>query len=243
LYLASRGGADEVWRRSPLDARMIWKPRVGAIAAAAAMSPTGDAMCVVVRKGGRSTLFCIRADGSEARPVAEALDVRGAPSWSPDGKWIAIGARTGETTNLYIVPLVSGQPVRLVDTPSSNPVWSPDGTIVLYSGTARGRGVSMHAVRPDGEPVVLPLENLVIDRLGDSYRFMPDGGAVVVKLGGFRHQDFWLFGLDGGTRRQLTRLAPGHSLTRFDVSPDGQTIMFERAQENSDVALVELPEE
>jgi hypothetical protein len=38
----------------------------------------------------------------------------------------------------------------------------------------------------------------------------------------------------------LTRLRPGESLRRFDVSPDGQQLVFERVRENSDVVLIEL---
>jgi Tol biopolymer transport system component len=82
---------------------------------------------------------------------------------------------------------------------------------------------------------------LSVDRIGDSYRFLPDGKRLVVKLGGFRRQDFWLFDIASGQRRQLTSLQPGQSLQRFDVSPDGKRIVFERVRENSDVVLIELP--
>jgi hypothetical protein len=36
-------------------------------------------------------------------------------------------------------------------------------------------------------------------------------------------------------------LQPGASLYRFDISPDGRRILFERVRENSDVALIVLP--
>jgi len=243
LYLASRGGADEVWRRSTTSAHMLWKPGQGAIAGAAATSPDGETIAVVVRRGERSTLYCFRRDGTGVRPLAESLDVRGAPSWSPDGTSIAVGAREGDTTRVYSVPLGDGTPVRLVEAVSSNPVWSPDGALILYSGTARGRSVPVHGVRPDGAPVVLPFHDLTVDRLGDSYRFLPNGRAIIVKLGGFRRQDFWLLDLESGRHRRLTHLRPGRSLNRFDVSPDARTILFERAQENSDVALIELEDD
>jgi Tol biopolymer transport system component len=97
------------------------------------------------------------------------------------------------------------------------------------------------AVTPDGVPFALPSALLLVDRLGDSYRFVPSGEKLVVKLGGFRRQDFWLFDVRTGERRQLTRLRPGQSVNRFDVSPDGKRILFERVRENSDVALIELP--
>jgi Tol biopolymer transport system component len=175
------------------------------------------------------------------RPLADSLDVRGAPSWSPDGLSIAVAARDGAAVRLFRVSAEGGEAVRLVDSVSSNPVWSPDGRFILYSGTARGRSVPLRAVTPEGKPFPLPFPALVVDRLSDSYRFLPDGKSFVVKLGGFRRQDFWLFDAVSGARRQLTRLRPGESVSRFDISRDGKRIVFERTRENSDIALIELP--
>jgi Tol biopolymer transport system component len=239
FYLASLGGADGVWRLSPAGASEIWKPSQGAVVAAVAVSPDGRRVCFPVRRQGRSTLHCTTAEGGGVRSVAESLDVRGAASWSPDGKWIAVGAMDGPGLRLFKVPAEGGPPIRLVDSVSSNPVWSPDGKYILYSGTARARSVPLKAVRPDGAPYSFP--SLVVDRVGDSYRFLPDGHHLVVKLGGFRRQDFWLLNVSTGERRRLTRLRPGESLQRFDVSPDGKRLMFERVRENSDVVLIELP--
>jgi serine/threonine protein kinase len=241
LYLASRGGADGLWRLSASDASELWKPTEGAVASAAAMAPNGRTVCFAVHHNARSTLRCGGADGTGVHVLAESLDVRGAPSWSPDGKWIAVAARDGQTVRVFKVPADGGAPVRLVDSVSSNPVWSPDGKFILYSGTARGRSVPLKAVTPEGQPFTLRFPSLVLDRLGDSYRFLPNGKGLVVKLGGFRRQDLWLFDLATGARRQLTRLRPGESLNRFDVSPDGKRIVFERVRENSDIALIEVP--
>jgi Tol biopolymer transport system component len=238
LYLASRGGADGLWRLSRGVASEVWRLGQGVVAAAAAVSPDGQRVCVPVRRDGRSTLRCAAADGSGARTLAESLDVRGAASWSPDGRWIVVAAADSHAVRVYKVPVDSGLPVRLVDSVSSNPVWSPDGTFIVYSGTPRGRSVPLLAVTPQGTPH--PMPPLMVDRIGDSYRFLPIGGQLVVKLGGFRRQDFWMFDLATGERRQLTRLRPGESVTRFDLSPDGTRIVFERVRENSDVALIEL---
>jgi len=121
---------------------------------------------------------------------------------------------------------------------SSNPVWSPTGNFILYSGTPIARSVPLKAVTPQGKPY--PVPPLVVDRLGDSYRFLPNGKQVVVKLGGFRRQNFWLFDLATGERRQLTNLPPGDLVHRFDTSPDGKRIMFELVRAHSDIALIEL---
>jgi serine/threonine protein kinase/WD40 repeat protein len=238
-YLASRGGADGVWRLVGLTASEIWKPGEGAVSGAPVVSPDGGRVCFPVRRHARATLHCTRADGTGVQRLAESLDVRGSMSWSPDGKWIAVGAMEGPGVRVFKVPADGGRPVRLVDSVSSNPVWSPDGKVVLYSGTARGRSVPLKAVTPDGQPV--PLPPLLVDRVSDSYRFLPHGRQLVAKLGGFRRQDFWLFDVTTGQRRQLTRLRPGESIHRFDVSPDGRRILFERVRENADVVLIELP--
>ena len=241
LYLASRSGADALWRLTDAGATELWKPADGALVSAAAASPDGKRICFVVRRERRSTLRCVHSDGAGAATLADSLDVRGAPSWSPDGKWIAIAAKDGDAVRTFKLRPEGGAPVRLVDSVSFNPVWSPDGDLILYSGTPRGRSVPLRGVTPDGKPFALPSPPLFVDRLGDSYRFVPNGKAIVVKLGGFRRQDFWLLNLATGTRRQLTRLRPGESLHRFDISPDGSRIVFERVRENSDVALIELP--
>jgi Tol biopolymer transport system component len=96
-------------------------------------------------------------------------------------------------------------------------------------------------MRVDGTPLHLAISGLLVDRLGDDYRFTPDGKSLVVKLGGFRLQDFWLVDPRTGARRRLTRLPAGESVSRFDVSPDGRRIVFELVEENSDIALLELP--
>jgi Tol biopolymer transport system component len=239
LYLASRGGADGLWRFSPAGASEMWKSTRGAVVGAAAVSPDGRRVCFPVRRQGRSTLYCTSPDGRGARALAESLDVRGAGSWSPDGKWIAIGAMEDGGLRVFKIPADGGAPARLVNAVSSNPVWSPDGTFILYSGVPHARSVPVEAVTPDGQP--RPFPALFVDRVGDSYRFLPNGNQLVVKLGGFRQQDFWLFDVATGRRRRLTRLRLGESLHRFDVSRDGAQIVFERVRENSDIALIELP--
>jgi Tol biopolymer transport system component len=165
--------------------------------------------------------------------------MRGAASWSPDGKWIAIAAQDNVGVRLFKIPVDGGPPVNLVASVSSNPVWSPDGAFILYSGAPRARSVPVLAVTPDGRPY--PLPPLSVDRLGDSFRFLPGGKQAVIKQGGFRRQDFYLFDLATGSQRRLTNLGHGASLLRFDASPDGKRILFERVRENSDIVLLELP--
>jgi Tol biopolymer transport system component len=191
-----------------------------------------------VRREGRNTLYVTSADGTNARPVAEALDVRGSASWSPDGRWIAVTAHQADGPRLFKVPADGGPPVRLLDTPSSVPVWSPDGAYILYSGAQQGATVPVKAVTPEGKPHWLP--KLWVYRVGENYRFLPSGKQLVMMQGGFRRQDFWLVDLNTGRQQRLTDLQPGSSLRSFDVAPDGKSILFDRVRENSDIVLIEL---
>ena len=134
------------------SATEVWRPREGALAGAAAASPNGKTICATVRVRTRSTLRCTDVQSRREWTVGEALDVRGAPSWSPDGAWIAMAGRDGDATHVFKIPAQGGQAVRLVDSMSFDPVWSPDGKFILYSGTPRGRSVPVRAVQPDGKP-------------------------------------------------------------------------------------------
>ncbi|MDB4886651.1 MAG: protein kinase [Gemmatimonadetes bacterium] len=239
FYLASRSGADGLWKLERGVARELWDAREGAVAGPPSVSPDGRTVCAPVRRQQRSRLECTGTDGTGRRVLAESLDVRGAGSWSPDGAWIAIAAQDSVGVRVYRIPVAGGPPVNLVATVSSNPLWSPDGTFILYSGTPSARVAPVFAITPEGRPHPMPA--LFVDRLGDSYRFLPGGRQLVVKQGGFRRQDFFSFDLATGAQRQLTRLRHGDPLWHFDISPDGRRILFARVNEHADVVLLELP--
>jgi Tol biopolymer transport system component len=199
---------------------------------------TTGALAFGVRRNGRTTLYVASADGTGARPLAEQLDLRGSPSWSPDGRFVAVAADAGEGPQIYQVPVDGGSPTRLTEQVASNAVWSPDGQTILYDDrTAGGSFFPVRALRLDRGERKLP----EFSNHGDweSFRFTPDGNVVFLQ-GEFRTQDFWLANLTTGEKRQLTKLKPGYSVRSFDISPDGKEIVFDRVQENSDVVLIDL---
>ena len=242
LYLSSRGGPNGLWKSKNGVETELWKGRDGAVEAAPAVSRDGTRIAFVVRGEGRSGLYLMAPDGTDARRLAEALDVRDAPSWSPDGKWIAVTAREGDTNPLFKVPVDGGAPVRLVDGMLFNPVWSPDGRVILYSdASVGGAWVWLRGVTPDKHPYALPPNLPSMGYGGNRYRFLPDGKSLVISQGLTGKQNFWLLELATGRLRQLTSLRPEFQMQSFDVSPDGKTIIFDRYRENSDVVLIDLP--
>jgi serine/threonine protein kinase/Tol biopolymer transport system component len=238
VFLSSKGGTQSLWKTQDGETVELWRSSEGGVMAAAAVSPDGQRICFSVRRQGRNWLYVINADGTNARQLAPSLDVRDAPSWSPDGKSIAVAADEGDGSRLYKVSVDGQAPVRLVDGLSRLPAWSPDGKFILYSESLQGAGYAVKAVTPESKPH--PLPELWVLRGGDRYRFMSGGKQVVALLGDYLHQNFWMVDLETGQRRQLSNLKPGYSIGSFDVSPDGKQILFDRVRQNSDIVLIDL---
>ncbi len=237
LYLSSKGGADGLWKWKDGSALELWRGSDGAVAAAPAISPDGAQIAFTVRSE-RVGLYLMASDGTGAHRIADSLDVRDAPSWSPDGKWIAVVASEGQAIPLFKVPVDGGPPVRLAEGITSDPLWSPDGRLILYS-EGQAAMLSLRGVTPDGQP--FPLPNVSVRYTGNRYRFLPDGKRLVVMQGLLWQQNFMLLDLETGGQRQLTNLRGGFGMQGFDVSPDGKKILFDQYRENSDVVLIDLP--
>jgi Tol biopolymer transport system component len=182
------------------------------------------------------------SDGTNTRRIAQSLEVRRAPSWSPDGKWIAVAASEGTANPLYKVPVDGKAPVRLVEgshSVISNPVWSPDGRFILYSEGEGSAMVRLQGVTPERHSFSLPA--IWVGNTGDRYRFLPDGKSLVVMQGVMWQQNFSLLDIATEVQRPLTNLDRQILMRSFDVSPDGKQILFDRYRQNSDIVLIDLP--
>ena len=239
FYLSALGGGDGLWRYRDNNVLEIWKGTDGALLEPAAISADGKRVAVLLRRQGKISLNVMNADGVGVAPIAETLDVRGSASWSPDGRWIAIGGQDAKGQGLFKIPVDGGNPVRLSETAAFNPVWSPDGTLIVYSGAAVSRHQPLRSVRPDGTPVELPDIKVRID--GERYRFLPNGKGLVYLEGQQRHLDFALLDLATMKTRPLTRLNNPAAIRTFDITPDSKEILFDRLRENSDVVLIDFP--
>jgi len=242
LYLSGKGGSGGLWEwknDGKNNAVPLWNSTAGRVSSGTAISPDRKSLAFSVQQNGRNILYVSSSDGTGARAVAENLDLRNTPSWSPDGQWIAVAAGTDEGPRIFKVSVKTGESVKLTDKPSTNAVWSPAGDrIVYYDWSTGGANEPLLAVGPEKRAVPMP-QGLVYRGDREAYRFMPDGKSIVLLVGQFREQDFWLVNLETGERRQLTHLKPGYSIRNFDLSSDGKEILFDRVQENSDIVLIE----
>ena len=198
-------------------------------------------MAIVLRRNGKRQLDVLSSDGAELQPIAEGIDALESSCWSPDGRWIVTGGSDATGPGLFKISLEGGSPVRLVSGSALNPVWSPDGSLIVYAGTNVRTFAPLLAVRPDGTSVKLP--EISLRRLGERVRFSPDGKSLIYMQGLLASQDFWLLDLASMKSRPLTRLQNRTAMRTFDVTSDGKQIVFDRLRENSQVVMIDLPKE
>jgi len=150
FYLSSLGTGDGLWRLRDGKVTEIWKGADGALLETPAVSPDGGRVAIVLRRSGKHQLHVLSSDGAELQPIAEGMVPQGSSCWSPDGRWIATGGSDATGPGLFKIPLEGGALVRLVSGPALNPVWSPDGSLIVYAGTNVRTFAPLLAVRPDG---------------------------------------------------------------------------------------------
>ncbi len=238
FYLSSRGSGDGLWRYEDGEVAEIWRGSKTALLEPAAVSPDGESVALLLRQDGGWHLHILSADGAQLRVLSESVDARGAATWSPDGQWIVTGGSKAGVQGLYQIPVDGGDPVRIADGEALNPVWSPDGNLIVYAGPQINVVSPLMAVHLGGDPVELP--EIDVFRAGERMRFLPDGSGLVYMRGMGLSQDFWLLDLATMESRRLTQLDSTATMRTFDITPDGQRIVFDRLSEDSDIVLIEL---
>jgi Tol biopolymer transport system component/predicted Ser/Thr protein kinase len=238
FYLSSRGTGDGLWRFEGGQTTEIWKGSDGALLEPPAVSGDGRRVAVALRRGEKLTLHLATAEGNELRPFAESIDVSGAADWSRDGEWIVTGGKDSQGSGIFKISVSGGSPIRLTKGLDTNPVWSPDGNLILYAGENVGFFAPLLAMRPDGTPVKLPAIEVL--REGVRVRFLPDGSGFVYLQGAPSAQNLWMLDLATRKTRELTRLNNAGIIRSFDISPDGH-IVFDRLPGNSHVVLIDIP--
>jgi len=237
LYVSSKGTSDGIWKLTEgAAASELWSAPEARIVGGPEVSPDGRRIVFSAAQRGRTLLYVMNADGTDARIVTGSLDLRGAPAWAPDGRSITTSASMDGTPGLFRVSL-DGAATPLVREYAVDPAWSPSGEFVVYSGADVGTTFPVKAATAAGAPRAMPA--LTLTRGGRRLRFLRGRPALVVLRGDIQHKDLWLVDLDTKAERQLTRLPADFDVRDFDVSPDGREVVLERVQEQSDVVLID----
>jgi len=239
LYVSATGTSESIYKLANGTATELWSGRGARVFGGPAISPDGRNIAFSVQQNGQTLLYVMQTDGTNARIVSDSLDLQGAPTWAPDGQSITSAVADHGVPHLFRVPVDGRSPALFVQEYSVDPTWAPDGSFVVYSGPDIGTTFSVKAVT--AEAAAHPLPTLTLTRGARHLAFLPGGRALVLLRGEIQHKNLWLINLETGAERQLTNLSPDFDVRDFDISPDGREVVLERAQERSDVVLMDLP--
>jgi Tol biopolymer transport system component len=239
LYVSASGTGESIWKLANGTSTELWRGEGAQVFGGPAISPDGQHVAFSARQHGQSLLYVMRADGTNARTIANSLDLQGAPAWAPDGQSITSAADDHGIPRLFRVPIDGRAPTPFVREYSVDPTWAPDGHFVAYSGPDIGTTFSVKAVTAEAAPHTLP--SLTLTRGARHLAFLPGGRALVFLRGEIQHKDLWLIDLETGAERRLTNISPDFDIRDFDISPDGREVVIERVQERSNVVLLDLP--
>jgi hypothetical protein len=238
LFVSSQETGDTVWKVSEDSATELWSEQGARVIGGPGIAADGRRIVMSVQHGGATRLYTMNADGTGKRAIGDALALRGAPAWAPDGASVLSAVMVDGTPRVArIAP--DGRVALLLREYSVDPVWSPDGALFVYTGPDIGTTFRISAAAPDGRPHAMA--DLTLTRGARRLRLLEDGRTLVALLGTIRHKDLWYIDLMTGDRRQVTHLPPDFEVREFDVSPDGRDIVVERVQEHADIVLIEVP--
>jgi len=121
-----------------------WSPDGSKIVFSHVKSPTADVWP-------SSDIAIVEVAGAKITPFAVTEAAEGSPSYSPDGKWIAmfvsdLPVRWAQSNRIAIYPAGGGSPKMMPISHDGQPImigWSPDSAKIMFS-EAKGTGTGIH---------------------------------------------------------------------------------------------------
>jgi Tol biopolymer transport system component len=175
------------------------------------MGPTGRwERCRLVPFDGRSA-------GSQVGPQGACTSA----AWTPDGAWMYFTAYFNGSSHIWRQRFPDGEPEQITSGPVEEDgiVMSPDGQSIVASAGMNESGVWMH--EPNGDRLVSPEGNawaLSFSHDGRQLYYLLHRGSVD------QSSELWVTDLVSGSTEPVIK---GFPIVRYDVSADGQQIVFD----------------
>jgi dipeptidyl aminopeptidase/acylaminoacyl peptidase len=203
------------------------RPGRATVTAAAPWGKTATADVFVVadlfvcsNRAGNPGIYQMRSGVTDTlRPVLADNFANIQPALSPDRTRIAFSSNRGGSYDLYLMDADGSNLQRLTTDPSreAEPVWTPDGTRLVYTVTRQGEQPQLYALRPDGRPA----QALTAEPGGNhSPAISADGRSLAFVSTRDGNQEIYVMPVDGGEPRRVTRTGQRDSLPRFLTNGD-----------------------
>lgn len=166
--------------------------------------------------------------------------VESAPSWSPDGRFIAFSRFAPNDADIFIMPVDGGDPVQLTNHPADDmrPRWSPDGRFLAFL-TDEGRTKQVRLMPPLGGAARTLADTKIpfLERFADSWKsfgtapWAPDGSELLFsRAEPTAKTAVWKIHLETNRQTRLTSPPADCDDLLASWSPNGREIVFARRQ-------------
>ena len=189
-------------------------------------SPDGKLLAFSSDRDGRARIWLKQLPGGGEVALTAGIDTF--PRFSPDGSTILFARAEGGRTILYKVPIVGGEPRKVLDDAIEGS-WSPDGRQIVYVKTRRVEDTVHYAVgvaRADGGDAreIADVAGFVLL----APRWSPDGRTIAVTRAGTQNapNSVFLVGADGQGARTLPPPPPAGEISTVSWSGEGDTILY-----------------
>jgi len=174
-----------------------------------------------------SRLVWLDRTGREIAEIAGPADFR-APALSPDGRRVVIRRRDGEGSNLdlWMIDLTRNTTTRFTFDPGQdgNPIWSPDGARVVWSGDREGK---FHILAKSSAGIGEEERILETDQQSAPTGWSTDGKHMLYQMfAPAGPPDVAVLPLEG-ERKPRMLLQSTFLEARASFSPDGRWIAYE----------------
>jgi TolB protein len=99
-------------------------------------SPDGEKIAFASNRNGFWDLYLLDLSSGDVTQLTNTPEYEGAPTWSPDGSFMAFEAYEDENLNILVGPATDplNEPIRLTASTSTDhsPAWAPDGRHIAF---------------------------------------------------------------------------------------------------------------
>lgn len=176
-----------------------------------ALSPDGTRVAFAkrARKGNQADIFVCQRRAESPQQITSHAGYESYPTWSPDGSWLAFVRWTDESSGIFTIPAIGGEPRRVYRTGGfpRHLDWSPNGRSIVFSestGDGHARLLLLDLQADEKTPQVLTRPTP--GEASDTYpRFSPSGDEVAfIRTARSGLSDVFCVGLADGEVRRLT---------------------------------------
>ena len=235
LYAARANGSENLWLVDREGKQRFQLTERAGNNSGPAISPDGRTIVFVSTRDGKQHLWRMNTDGTNVQVLTNGIR-ESSPSFSRDGQWIVYRSFTLGNPNIFKIPVLGGQPVRLTEGLSGPPALSPDGKTIACTYRAQALGEHRFALVPFAGSGGINLIDMKHAPRRLKLQWTTDGQALAFVRAQGETANLWVQPVNGGPPKQLTHFE-SDLIFNFAFSPDGR-LALTRGRITNDVVLI-----